>query len=293
MVTVSPILAQVMKIIMTLTVEEAGRVHYVKRPGALLEAGCVIARLELDDPTKVKPVSLPGAGYTAVPSHPLPSDIPRGTVDVCWGTEQWSRPDWGISRDVSPCWHSHGRAASPSRLRWGTRGCCTRCRVVLCKHPLHTHLVCRSSHASFWRIYSTPYTSPVFLRCFRDGHWQRHEAECWVLPLYLTKSRRWRGCAGFSGAAAALGGAPSRVSKDLGQPTSPCSLQAQPFTGGLPAQQTLPITGEKQHQVLRHVLDNLTNVMNGYCLPEPYFSTKVGAGAKVVRGSCPIASCLP
>ncbi|KAM9281257.1 acetyl-CoA carboxylase 2 isoform 2-T2 [Morus bassanus] len=96
---------EVMKIIMTLAVEEAGRVHYVKRPGTLLEAGCVIARLELDDPTKVKP--------------------------------------------------------------------------------------------------------------------------------------------------------------------------AQPFTGGLPAQQTLPITGEKQHQVLRNVLDNLTNVMNGYCLPEPYFSTKV------------------
>ncbi|OXB62162.1 hypothetical protein ASZ78_015344 [Callipepla squamata] len=96
---------EVMKIIMTLTVEEAGRVRYVKRPGALLEAGCVIAQLELDDPTKVK--------------------------------------------------------------------------------------------------------------------------------------------------------------------------SAQPFTGGLPAQQTLPITGEKQHQVLRNVLDNLTNVMNGYCLPEPYFSAKV------------------
>ncbi|XP_009995147.1 PREDICTED: acetyl-CoA carboxylase 2 [Chaetura pelagica] len=96
---------EVMKIIMTLTVEEAGRVHYVKRPGALLEVGCVIARLELDDPTKVKP--------------------------------------------------------------------------------------------------------------------------------------------------------------------------AQPFLGGLPAQQTLPITGDKQHQVLRNVLDNLTNIMNGYCLPEPYFSTKV------------------
>ncbi|KAM9625723.1 acetyl-CoA carboxylase 2 isoform 2-T2 [Morphnus guianensis] len=96
---------EVMKIIVTLAVEEAGQVHYIKRPGALLEAGCVVARLELDDPTKVKP--------------------------------------------------------------------------------------------------------------------------------------------------------------------------AQPFTGGLPAQQTLPITGEKQHQVLRKVLDNLTNVMNGYCLPEPYFSTKV------------------
>ncbi|KAJ7416156.1 Acetyl-CoA carboxylase [Willisornis vidua] len=104
-VTVSPVPAQVMKIIMTLTVEEAGRVRYIKRPGALLEAGCIIARLQLDDPTKV---------------------------------------------------HS-----------------------------------------------------------------------------------------------------------------------AQPFTGSLPAQQTLPITGEKQHQVLRNVLDNLTNVMNGYCLPEPYFKAKV------------------
>ncbi|XP_066055535.1 acetyl-CoA carboxylase 2 isoform X2 [Chamaea fasciata] len=96
---------EVMKIIMTLSVEEAGRLQYIKRPGALLEAGCVIARLQLDDPSKVKP--------------------------------------------------------------------------------------------------------------------------------------------------------------------------AQPFTGGLPAQQTLPITGERQHQVLRNVLDNLTNVMNGYCLPEPYFKTKM------------------
>ncbi|XP_064024237.1 acetyl-CoA carboxylase 2 isoform X2 [Pogoniulus pusillus] len=96
---------EVMKIIMTLTVQEAGRLHYIKRAGALLEAGCIIARLQLDDPTKVKP--------------------------------------------------------------------------------------------------------------------------------------------------------------------------AQLFKGGLPAEQTLPITGEKQHQVLRNVLDNLTNVMSGYCLPEPYFSTKV------------------
>ncbi|KAM4649457.1 LOW QUALITY PROTEIN: acetyl-CoA carboxylase 2 [Amazona ochrocephala] len=96
---------EVMKIIMTLTVEESGRVRYIKRPGALLEVGCVIARLELDDPTKVKP--------------------------------------------------------------------------------------------------------------------------------------------------------------------------AQPFMGGLPPQQPLAITGEKQHHVLRKVLENLTNVMNGYCLPEPYFSAKV------------------
>lgn len=63
-VTVSPP-PQVMKIIMTLAVEEAGRLHYNQRPGALLEAGCVIARLELDDPSKVKPVSLLGAAISS------------------------------------------------------------------------------------------------------------------------------------------------------------------------------------------------------------------------------------
>ncbi|XP_041504337.1 acetyl-CoA carboxylase 2 isoform X3 [Microtus oregoni] len=50
---------------------------------------------------------------------------------------------------------------------------------------------------------------------------------------------------------------------------------AQPFTGTLPAQQTLPILGAKLHQVFHSVLENLTNVMSGYCLPEPFFSTKL------------------
>uniref|UniRef100_A0A2I3HUI2 acetyl-CoA carboxylase n=1 Tax=Nomascus leucogenys TaxID=61853 RepID=A0A2I3HUI2_NOMLE len=96
---------EVMKMIMTLNVQESGRVKYIKRPGAVLEAGCVVARLELDDPSKV--------------------------------------------------------------------------------HP------------------------------------------------------------------------------------------AEPFTGELPAQQTLPILGEKLHQVFHSVLENLTNVMSGFCLPEPVFSIKL------------------
>ncbi|XP_076778578.1 acetyl-CoA carboxylase 2 isoform X2 [Arvicanthis niloticus] len=50
---------------------------------------------------------------------------------------------------------------------------------------------------------------------------------------------------------------------------------AQLFTGELPVQQTLPILGEKLHQVFHSVLDNLTNVMSGYCLPEPFFSMKL------------------
>lgn len=60
------------------------------------------------------------------------------------------------------------------------------------------------------------------------------------------------------------------------------SPQAQPFTGELPAQQTLPILGEKLHQVFHSVLENLTNVMSGYCLPEPFFSTKVRASRILV-----------
>ncbi|KAM9055974.1 acetyl-CoA carboxylase 2 isoform 6-T6 [Megaptera novaeangliae] len=96
---------EVMKMIMTLNVQESGRVKYVKRPGAVLEAGCVVARLELDDPSKV--------------------------------------------------------------------------------HP------------------------------------------------------------------------------------------AEPFTGELPSQPTLPILGEKLHQVFHSVLENLTNIMKGYCLPEPIFSIKL------------------
>lgn len=65
------------------------------------------------------------------------------------------------------------------------------------------------------------------------------------------------------------------------------SHQAQPFTGKLPAQQTLPILGEKLHQVFHSVLENLTNVMSGYCLPEPFFSTKVRTSKILVcTGPC-------
>ncbi|XP_033221569.1 acetyl-CoA carboxylase isoform X2 [Belonocnema kinseyi] len=44
---------EVMKMVMTVTAGEAGSVFYVKRPGAVLEAGTLIAHLELDDPTLV------------------------------------------------------------------------------------------------------------------------------------------------------------------------------------------------------------------------------------------------
>uniref|UniRef100_UPI00358EE22F acetyl-CoA carboxylase-like isoform X2 n=1 Tax=Myxine glutinosa TaxID=7769 RepID=UPI00358EE22F len=49
---------EVMKMVMNLMVNESGCVHFVKRPGVALEAGCVIARLQLDDPSCVLQTNL-------------------------------------------------------------------------------------------------------------------------------------------------------------------------------------------------------------------------------------------
>uniref|UniRef100_A0A8L0DT70 acetyl-CoA carboxylase n=1 Tax=Oncorhynchus mykiss TaxID=8022 RepID=A0A8L0DT70_ONCMY len=50
---------EVMKMVMTLTALESGCIHYVKRPGAVLEPGCVIAKLQLDDPSRLYHGALP------------------------------------------------------------------------------------------------------------------------------------------------------------------------------------------------------------------------------------------
>lgn len=42
--------------VMTLSVQESGSVHFVKRPGAMLEPGCVVAHIDLDDPSTIQPV---------------------------------------------------------------------------------------------------------------------------------------------------------------------------------------------------------------------------------------------
>ena len=43
--------------VMTLTAAESGCIHYVKRPGAALDPGCVIAKMQLDNPSKVQQAS--------------------------------------------------------------------------------------------------------------------------------------------------------------------------------------------------------------------------------------------
>lgn len=52
-------------------------------------------------------------------------------------------------------------------------------------------------------------------------------------------------------------------------------LQAELHTGALPSIQAVALRGEKLHRVFHNTLDHLVHIMNGYCLPEPFFSAKV------------------
>ncbi|XP_063060931.1 acetyl-CoA carboxylase-like isoform X2 [Engraulis encrasicolus] len=49
---------EVMKMVMSLNSSEPGHIYYVKRAGAVLEPGCIIARLQLDDPSRIQRAEL-------------------------------------------------------------------------------------------------------------------------------------------------------------------------------------------------------------------------------------------
>ncbi|XP_051952491.1 acetyl-CoA carboxylase-like isoform X1 [Xyrauchen texanus] len=72
---------------------------------------------------------------------------------------------------------------------------------------------------------------------------------------------------------------------DLDDPS--CIHPVKPNTLALPPQEPLPIVGKKLHQVFHDVLENLVKIMDGYSLPEPYFSEKlkkwVGTLMKTLR----------
>lgn len=48
--------------------------------------------------------------------------------------------------------------------------------------------------------------------------------------------------------------------------------QALPFPGQLPKQKCRPVCGDKLHQLFQSSRTALENVLNGYALPEPYFT---------------------
>ncbi|GAA6065413.1 acetyl-CoA carboxylase 1 isoform X5 [Tachysurus ichikawai] len=51
--------------------------------------------------------------------------------------------------------------------------------------------------------------------------------------------------------------------------------QAELHTGALPNVQSVALRGEKLHRVFHNTLDHLVHIMNGFCLPEPFFSAKL------------------
>lgn len=68
-------------------------------------------------------------------------------------------------------------------------------------------------------------------------------------------------------------------------------MQAELHTGTLPQIQSTALRGEKLHRIFHYVLDNLVNVMNGYCLPEPFFSSKVlGVSSPRAKIQCSYSS---
>lgn len=68
-------------------------------------------------------------------------------------------------------------------------------------------------------------------------------------------------------------------------------LKADLYTGALPTIQAVALRGEKLHRVFHSTLDHLVHIMNGYCLPEPFFSTKVKKKKK--RSTCFAHSKIP
>lgn len=65
---------EVMKMVMTLTTQESGCLVHVKRSGAVLEAGSIVARLDLDDPSRVHRAELYTKGFDALEIEELEAD---------------------------------------------------------------------------------------------------------------------------------------------------------------------------------------------------------------------------
>uniref|UniRef100_A0A8D0FZT9 acetyl-CoA carboxylase n=1 Tax=Sphenodon punctatus TaxID=8508 RepID=A0A8D0FZT9_SPHPU len=99
-------------------------------------------------------------------------------------------------------------------------------------------------------------------------------AEIEVMKMVMTLTAAESGCIHYvkrTGAALDPGCVIAKLQLD-----DPSRVQlADLHTGALPQIQSTALRGEKLHRVFHYVLDNLVNVMNGYCLPEPFFGSKV------------------
>ncbi|KAL1273892.1 hypothetical protein QQF64_026706, partial [Cirrhinus molitorella] len=99
-------------------------------------------------------------------------------------------------------------------------------------------------------------------------------AEIEVMKMVMTLHVQHSGCICFlkrPGTVLEPGCVVARM--DLDDPS--CIHPVKPNTEPLPSQEPLPVVGERLHQVFHNVLENLVKIMDGYCLPEPYFSLKL------------------
>ncbi|XP_030553828.1 acetyl-CoA carboxylase isoform X1 [Drosophila novamexicana] len=68
---------EVMKMVMTLTSQEAGTVTFVRRPGAVLDAGSLLGHLELDDPSLVTKAQPCKSQFPQPENAPVPEKLNR------------------------------------------------------------------------------------------------------------------------------------------------------------------------------------------------------------------------
>ncbi|XP_056295787.1 acetyl-CoA carboxylase 1 isoform X3 [Pseudoliparis swirei] len=99
-------------------------------------------------------------------------------------------------------------------------------------------------------------------------------AEIEVMKMVMTLTALESGCIHYVkrvGAALVPGCVISKLQLD-----DPSRVQqAVLHTGPLPIIQAVALRGEKLHRVFHNTLDYLIHIMNGYCLPEPFFSNKL------------------
>ncbi|XP_067350310.1 acetyl-CoA carboxylase 1 isoform X6 [Channa argus] len=99
-------------------------------------------------------------------------------------------------------------------------------------------------------------------------------AEIEVMKMVMTLTAAESGCIHYvkrAGAALEPGCVIAKLQLD-----DPSRVQqAELYTGALPSIQAVALRGEKLHRVFHNTLDHLVHIMNGYCLPEPFFSTKL------------------
>ncbi|XP_055920497.1 acetyl-CoA carboxylase isoform X2 [Eupeodes corollae] len=68
---------EVMKMVMTLTSLEAGTVTFIRRPGAVLDAGTLLGHLELDDPSLVTKAQPFKSGFPVAENSSIPEKLNR------------------------------------------------------------------------------------------------------------------------------------------------------------------------------------------------------------------------